>query len=157
MLIAAALITVFGVPAHPLLVHAVVVLTPLAALGALVLAARPAWSRPYGFLVAAGALGGAVSATLAMLTGEQLEAAIDVTPEFAPVIEQHAQFGTLTVWTTWPFAVLAIAAVVADRRAGGAAPRIVAALSAVSGVAAVVLTVLAGHSGADAVWGFVTQ
>jgi hypothetical protein len=148
--------TILDVPAHPLLVHAVVVLVPLAALGAAVLAVRPVWNRPYGPLVAAGALGGAVSATLAKFAGEQLEEALDVTPEFAPVIDQHAQFGNLTVWTTWPFAALAIAAVVADRRARGSVPRIVWVLSAVAGIVAIVFTVLAGHSGAAAVWGNVT-
>lgn len=36
----------FGLPAHPLLVHLPVVMVPLAAIGALVLAIRPRfWSR----------------------------------------------------------------------------------------------------------------
>lgn len=151
------LITVAGVPVHPLLVHAVVVLIPLSALGAVALAVRPAWNRPYGLLVAAGALSGAVAATLAKVAGEQLQAAIGVTAEFAPVIAQHASFGLFTVLAAWPFAVLAIGAVVLDRRTSGSVVRIVGALSAVAGVVAIVATVLAGHSGSDAVWGYVTE
>lgn len=149
--------TVAGVPAHPLLVHAVVVLIPLSALGAVALALRPAWSRPYGPLVAAGALAGAVVATLAKLAGDQLETVVDVTEEFVPVIAQHERFGLFTVVAAWPFAVCTVAAAVLDRRTGGpAVRRVVPGLAAVSGLAALAVTVLAGHTGADAVWGSVT-
>jgi hypothetical protein len=169
----AAMFTVSGVPAHPLLVHAVVVLIPLAALGAVAVAVRPVWARPYGLLVAAGALGGAVSAVLARIAGEQLEDAIEITPSFEPVIDQHERFGTLVVITAWPFALLAIAAFVLARRGSGAsrhgtarhadhdrdvltrpgrATRVVAALAALAGLVATGATVLAGHSGGAAVW-----
>ncbi|HVL82962.1 MAG TPA: DUF2231 domain-containing protein [Pseudonocardia sp.] len=151
------MVTVAGIPAHPLLVHAVVVLIPLAAAGAAALAVRPAWNRPYGPLVAAAALAGAVSATLAKFAGDQLEAALDVTAAFAPVIAEHGRLGLFTVVAAWPFAVLAIGAALLDRRGTGPAPRVGWALSAVAGLVAVVLTVLAGHSGSAAVWGFVTQ
>jgi hypothetical protein len=160
------LVLVAGVPAHPLLVHAVVVLLPLAALGAVAVAVRPAWSRPYGPLVAAAALGGAVSATLARTTGLQLESAIGVTPEFAPVVDAHEQLGTWVLWVSWPFAALAVATVVlalrttrAEGGGGGTATatrtttRLLGAVTAAVGVAVVVLVVLAGHSGAAAVWG----
>ena len=161
------LVLVAGVPAHPLLVHAVVVLLPLAALGAVAVAVRPAWSRPYGPLVAAAALGGALSATLARTTGLQLEGAIGVTPEFAPVVDAHEQLGTWVLWVSWPFAALAVATVVLAFRTtraqggggGGTATatrtttRVVGAVTAAVGVAIVVLVVLAGHSGAAAVWG----
>lgn len=132
-----------------------VVLIPLAALGAVALAVRPAWNRPYGLLVAAVALAGAVSATLAKFAGDQLEAAIDVTAAFAPVIAQHGRFGLYTAVATWPFAVLAIGAFVLDRRASGPVPRVAGVLSAVAGIVAIVFTVLAGHSGSAAVWGAV--
>ncbi|GAA3244206.1 hypothetical protein GCM10017691_49980 [Pseudonocardia petroleophila] len=144
------MLSVAGVPAHPLLVHAVVVLLPLAALGAVAVAVRPAWARPYGPLVAAGALAGAVTALLARVAGEQLEDAIEITPGFEPVIEQHERFGTFTVFAAWPFAVLAVAAFLLARRDRG---RIAWALAAVAGGVAVVAVVLAGHSGAAAVWG----
>jgi hypothetical protein len=172
------LVTVAGIPAHPLLVHAVVVLIPLATLGALAVAVRPSWGRPYGPLVAAGALAGAVAATLARLAGDQLEAALDVTPSFEPVIAQHGRLGLYTVIASWPFAVLATAAAVlarrvtsvpaglsADVRPGaartGTAARVTAVLAAVltalAGIVALVFTVLAGHTGSVAVWGHVTQ
>ncbi|MEV4388804.1 DUF2231 domain-containing protein, partial [Micromonospora sp. NPDC049580] len=43
--------TVNGLPLHPLVVHAVVVLLPLAALGVAALAVRPSWRGRYGGLV----------------------------------------------------------------------------------------------------------
>ncbi len=42
-----------GIPVHPLVVHAVVVLLPLALLGTIAIAVKPAWRRPYGPLVVA--------------------------------------------------------------------------------------------------------
>ena len=163
------LITVGGVPAHPLLVHAVVVLLPLAALGAVLVAVRPSWIRTYGLIVALLALAGAVSAWLAAFAGNQLAAAI-VTPSFQPVIDQHASFGTLTTYIGSAFAVLAIVTWVLDRRStavpvgshrAGAvataptstATRVLAGVTALLGIATVAVTVLAGHSGASAVWG----
>jgi hypothetical protein len=41
-----------GLPLHPLVVHAVVVLLPLSVVGAIVVALRPAWRQTYGWLVA---------------------------------------------------------------------------------------------------------
>jgi hypothetical protein len=40
-----------GLPVHPLVVHLVVVLLPLAAIGTIAIAVRPVWRRPYGALV----------------------------------------------------------------------------------------------------------
>ena len=148
--------TVGGLPAHPLLVHAVVVLLPLAALGALVLSVRPSWSRPYGPLVAAAALGGAVAATLAKFAGDQLAAAIEITPGFQPVIDEHGRLGLYAVVAAWPFALLTVLAAVLGRRPRPAG-RIAGMLAALSGVAAVVTTVVAGHSGSAAVWGSVLE
>jgi hypothetical protein len=147
--------TVGGLPVHPLLVHAVVVLLPLTALGAGLVAVRPSWSRPYGPLVAAGALAGAVAATLAKLAGDRLAAAIEITPGFQPVIDAHGRLGLYVVLAAWPFAALALLATVLGRRPSGPAARVAGVLAAVAGVAAVVTTVLAGHSGSSAVWGAV--
>ena len=45
--------TINGMPLHPLVVHGVVVLLPLAALGTIAIAVRPVWRRTYGHLVVA--------------------------------------------------------------------------------------------------------
>lgn len=151
------LTTIAGLPAHPLLVHGVVVLLPLAAFGALALALRSRWSRTYGPTVAGLALVGAVLATLAQQSGNGLVEALTIPPELEDQIDDHGRFGLYTVVASWPFAVLALATALVGRRDNSATTRIVAALSALAGVVAVVVTVLAGHSGASAVWGFVAR
>lgn len=133
-----------------------VVLIPLAALGSLALAVRPSWSRPYGLLVAAVAVAGAIAATLAMIAGNQLEMALDITPGFVPVIARHGELGQFTAIAAWPFAVLSVLSTVLGRRSSSAGARTVGVLSAIAGIIAVVLTVLAGHTGSSAVWGHVT-
>ncbi|HSU11443.1 MAG TPA: DUF2231 domain-containing protein, partial [Pseudonocardia sp.] len=45
------MLTVDGIPAHPLVVHAVVVLLPLAAVATLLVVARPVWRRQLGVWV----------------------------------------------------------------------------------------------------------
>src|SRR4051794_32764339 len=65
--------TIFGLPAHPLIVHAVVVLVPLAALSGLVVAVWPAARARYAPLALAIATLALISVPLATHTGEQLE------------------------------------------------------------------------------------
>ena len=66
------MLTVDGIPAHPLVVHAVVVLLPLAAVGTLLVAARPLWRRQLGVWVLLLALAGTAAVPVAQQTGEQL-------------------------------------------------------------------------------------
>src|SRR4051794_5298593 len=66
--------TIFGLPAHPLVVHAVVVLVPLAALSGLVVAVWPAARARYAPLALGVATLALISVPLATHTGEQLEA-----------------------------------------------------------------------------------
>lgn len=65
--------TIFGLPAHPLVVHAVVVLVPLSALSGLVVAVWPAARRRYAPLALGVATLALISVPLATHTGEQLE------------------------------------------------------------------------------------
>jgi len=43
--------TINGIPVHPLVVHAVVVLLPLAVFGAFAIVVGPGWRKQYGVLV----------------------------------------------------------------------------------------------------------
>jgi uncharacterized membrane protein len=65
--------TVFGLPAHPLLVHLPVVLLPLAGLIAIVFAFKPAWLDRFGWGLVAIAGVGAFGGILAAGSGEGLE------------------------------------------------------------------------------------
>ena len=77
-----------GLPIHPLVVHAFVVLLPLACLGTIALVVRPAWRRPYGLLVVAVAALSAVLIPVATSSGEALESHVGEPGAHAELGEQ---------------------------------------------------------------------
>jgi uncharacterized membrane protein len=147
--------TIFGLPAHPLIVHAVVVLVPLAALSALAVAVWPAARDRYAPVALVLATLALVSVPLATHTGEQLE------PHVRPsaFVEHHTAMadGLLPfVGLLW----LALAVLVAARRLDALRrvnwSRYLAGAAAVVAVAAAVASgiqvVRIGDSGARAAW-----
>jgi len=146
-----------GLPLHPLVVHAVVVLVPLATLGALLVAARPRWSRAYGPLVAAAAVIAAAAAFVAREAGEALERTLREAGDPLEGIEDHGRWGLYVFVLGLVFAVVTVASVVLARRAGPETriARVAAWLAVALGVAATAFTYLAGESGAESVWGYV--
>jgi uncharacterized membrane protein len=155
--------TVFGLPVHPLVVHAVVVLTPAAALGVLAIALRPSWRPRYGPLVIGITAVATLLTPIATQSGESLS-------ERVGEPEEHAELGDTLVFFMLPLLALAIALWWLDRRdraasaasmssAGVAtqvgastATRVVAVLAVVAAVAAGVQIARIGHSGAEATW-----
>jgi uncharacterized membrane protein len=143
-----------GLPVHPLVVHAVVVLLPLAVLGTVAIAVRPAWRRRYGHLVVACAAVATALIPLATSSGEALERRVG-----GPGI--HAQLGDQLIWVAVPLLVLALVLVVLDRRrttAAGSSARsgpvtAVAVLAVVAALACGVQVYRVGDSGARAAWG----
>ncbi len=140
--------SVFGLPTHILVVHAAVVLLPLASVGAVVMAVRSDWSRRFGPVVVAVAAVGLVSAFLARRSGEEFSRRVG-TPQ------PHAELGEVLPWIALAFFVLTLALWLLDRRTSGRRSTAVAVL-AVLVVAAAALTTLwtirVGHSGSEAVW-----
>ena len=138
---------VLGLPLHPLVVHAAVVLVPLVTLGMVVAAARSTWAErlrlPLGVLsvVAAGA------AVAARWSGQQLLAHVPGSAELA----EHVDVADLLAWFVAGFAVLVVAW--AQLSARGNAPRWLGWLAAATGLVVTAWTVLAGHTGATSVWG----
>ena len=142
-----------GLPVHPLVVHAAVVLIPLSALGLLLMVFWPRFSRSLGWLVSLGAAVAAVAAFVAKESGEALEGRVGE-PGF-----DHAELGDLMPI----FAVVLLIATVGlwllDRSApaDGPSPRrglriaaaVVAALVAVGNL---VWVYRVGDSGAKSVW-----
>jgi uncharacterized membrane protein len=149
-----------GVPLHPLVVHAVVVLGPLAALTGLVYAAVPSWRWLLRWPLVVLALVVAVTALVAVAAGEDLLAA---RPELAPIVVDHQQDGELLRNVALGYVVVAGLAAWAlggtSALASGRGAREtrlgipVAVLLAVGAVALLVSVYLAGDSGATAVWG----
>lgn len=67
---------VFGLPAHPLLVHAAVVLVPLAAIALIATGWRETWRKMYLLPITLLAVGGAGFAFLAKESGEPLQESV---------------------------------------------------------------------------------
>lgn len=146
-----------GLPLHPLVVHAVVVLVPLSTLGALLVALRPRWAPAYAPLVAVGAVAGALSAFVAARAGNALEAELGYSGDALTLLMEHGRWGTYVVNLGAGFALAAVAAVVLGSRLGAGTrwPRVASWVAVALGVAATVFTFLAGETGAESVWGFV--
>jgi hypothetical protein len=143
--------TVFGLPVHPLVVHATVVTIPLAALLLIATVLVPrlrAWAGPLPLLLALGAL---VLAPLSTTSGENLERAIGT----SKAIDEHAALGEMVVWWCLGLVVVAAASWLLGRLGTTATALTVAVALAgvVVGVGATVQVALTGHSGAQAVWG----
>ncbi|MHA6512896.1 DUF2231 domain-containing protein [Tessaracoccus sp. Z1128] len=140
--------TVLGLPLHPLIVHAVVVLLPLAALGVIALVVVPRWRPRFALPLLAILAAGAGSAVVAMPAGNALA-------EQVGLPAAHQRWGTALAFTSVAYLVIAGGWLWWVRRdtdeptaARTATGWVAAALSAV----VTGLTVLAGHSGATAVW-----
>jgi uncharacterized membrane protein len=143
-----------GLPVHPLVVHAVVVLLPLAILGTILIAARRPWRATYGPLVVLIAGAATVLMPVATSSGEALEKRVGDPG-------RHAQLGDQLIWFTIPLLVTVVALVVLDRLdrrrdSRNARRRLTSAVAVVAVVAAVasgVQVYRVGDSGARAAWG----
>lgn len=149
-----------GLPLHPLVVHAVVVLGPLAALTGLAYAFVPRWRWLLRWPLVVLAVVTAVATLVAVAAGEDLLAA---RPELAPIVEDHEEAGETLRIAALAFVVVAglgawalggtsaLASGKGARETRFAVPVMV--LLAVASVALLVTLYLAGDSGARAVWG----
>ena len=102
--------TINGLPIHPLVVHAVVVLVPLAVLGTIVIAVVPKWRAPYGLFVVGAAAVATVLCPVATSSGEALEGHVG-DPGY-----DHAELGEQLVWFVLPVLVLSAVLVWLARR-----------------------------------------
>jgi len=155
--------TVFGLPTHPLIVHAVVVFVPLTALAAMALTAIPRWRTRYGVLAALAALTSIGSVFVAQESGERLEDRV-LSTEDAPfeLVLAHTALGEdLLPWVlvlSIPLLVLIGLAFWASRRAMDRPSWVnlagwgIGAISIVGAVVSLIYVIRIGHSGSEAVW-----
>lgn len=135
-----------GLPWHPLVVHAVVILVPLSALALLAAIAVPKWRRPGQWFALTGLIIGGIGTYVAKLSGDSLSAAVGL-----PVF--HAEWGNNMVALV--AALIAVTGLwIFLEHLGGRRllERVTAGLAALLGVATVGMTYVVGHSGAEAVW-----
>lgn len=140
--------TIGGLPVHALVVHAVVVLGPLAALLLVAYAARPGWRAGLRWPTLGLAAVAAVSAVVATSSGESLENRVG-DPAY-----DHAEKGDLAAVSI--YVLLGAAVLIAFFLAR---PGMATRFGAASLVLALAVTAFswfavfnAGHSGASSVW-----
>ena len=151
--------TVFGLPLHILVNHAPVVLVPLSALGAVVLALLPRgraavrWPLLFVLTVTLVSVPVTTRSGQALLTRLVREGSLGGAA--LEKVQRHQQFGELLFWPVLALWLLVVGLVVLDRR-GRSAPKgavpALAALTVVAATAATVVVVLTGHLGSEAVW-----
>jgi hypothetical protein len=149
--------TIFGIPAHPLYVHAAVVFIPLLALFAVLYAVVPGWRPKIGWTVAVLAVIAPISALFAKLAGDKFFAGRF--PDGAPPnVLQHRHYGTITFWVTLGLAFAAALLLLVHHwevKEGLPPWASVGSRLLALGVAAFAVYYVArtGDSGAAAVWG----
>jgi uncharacterized membrane protein len=152
---------ILGLPAHPLIIHAAVVFTPLLVLLGIAYAVLPAFRRrlDWALVLTAIAAPGAVFA--AKESGEELERRL-FKGQIPQSVLDHSSFANPLFFTTLGLGVVSLVLVYVTRprrEPGPAATGSARALSVVLSVLTVVLALVvayyvfrAGDSGARAVW-----
>jgi hypothetical protein len=152
-----------GLPLHPLVVHAVVVLVPTTALVGLAYALVPRWRWLLRWPLLAVSVVAAGASVLAASSGQSL---VESRPGLEALVDQHRSYGqqlrnlalayvaatALGAWVLGGTSALASGAGARETR-GSALGWLAVTLLVAGGVALLVVAFLAGESGARAVWG----
>ena len=140
-----------GLPIHPLINHGVAVLVPLAAIGALLVIFIPKFRLNYSPLVLVTVLLATVSAFIATQSGEALS-------ERVGLPNAHATQGERLSYVVLVFAILFsiwFALEKSERtreRVANLGKRVLKVVIPITAISSFVLTILVGHSGAQATW-----
>jgi hypothetical protein len=150
----------FGLPAHALMVHAAVVLVPLAVGIFVVTGWKEAWRARYALSAAVIAVGGAAFAFLAKQSGDPLKHSIRRAAEQAGVTAnfgEHPEQGDTAFVFAALFALATIAVWAINRyrekyHVPDWAPSASYAIALIPALLALLTMIQAGHSGAQLVW-----
>lgn len=147
------------IPLHPLVVHAVVVLVPLAFVGIVAALLSRQWRGPVPVSIAAMAVAGAVFAFIAVQSGSALEDEVEDRAEAQGQeleVDDHENAGKTARMLSIVFAVAAVSAAVAHYTWPRASERryelAMLGVTALVGIAATGSVVLAGDTGGKLVW-----
>ena len=150
-----------GLPLHPLLVHAVVILVPLGALSAILFAVLPGWRWLLRWPTLLFAVGAVVIVRIAVISGNDLrhDRKLD-----SPLIDKHMDWASRLEWSVWVYAVIAVVACWVlphvtplkdreDRESPmGSLTTAATILLPISAAVVLVFAVITGEAGAQAVW-----
>ncbi len=154
----------FGVPLHPLAVHAPVVLLPIAAVVSVVALSRTAWRDRLGWWLAGGVGALVVMLFVAKESGEEVKnQAYGVA-----TIDRHEELGNQTFVITLVWFLVTVGVVARDRMVRGndveamtigpislrrdAVSLTLSAIAAVGAVVATIWLIRTGHLGAEGRW-----
>lgn len=140
--------TVAGLPVHPLIDHLVVVALPTFSLLTIALVFVPKLRKNYGLLTLAGLAVSTVAAFIAKESGEALSMRVGYPTDHANmgenlVLVSAILFGATAVW----FFLLSNPKMISE-----VIVKLVGYVTSLIALAALVMTVLVGHSGAKATW-----
>jgi hypothetical protein len=146
--------SISGLPAHPLLVHIVVIILPLTGAAAILGRLWPRAQRKFTFLTPLGALVGLIAVPITISAGQSLASTL---PEIRPVLAQHITHASRVLPLTIALFVLTTAQW-AYLQFGRKPPKrwltvVLAVLVVAVSVATVAQVVLTGDAGSRAVWG----
>jgi uncharacterized membrane protein len=145
-----------GLPAHVLLVHAIVVLAPLTAVLEILCGIFPPVRRRLVWLVLVLAL---ITAGLTPITANAGEWLISLRRDVPAILQTHADRGDKMLYFSIALAVVAIVLAILHVREGRAEKRRVGANVAVAilalavGVSTTIWVYMVGDAGAQSVWG----
>ena len=140
-----------GLPLHPLVVHAAVVFTPLAALTALGYTLVTRWRERLRWPMVVLALVATGAVVAAFLSGGSF---LENRPELSqkPLVQTHEERAELLLWLTLAFGAVATLTGGLHRRTTGGLHLGLRLLLALAGAAVLVQVVLTGDAGSRAVW-----
>ena len=137
--------TIAGLPIHPLVVHFAVVLLPLATLGVILTIFFPKLRARYLGLSVLGVFFGTGAAFVAKESGEALSERIGLPA-------RHADLGSKLFITSALFLLLTLAWYQLNKKKSLERRHLLGVVTSVAGLAVVGLSVITGHTGAEAVW-----
>jgi hypothetical protein len=147
--------SIAGLPLHPLVIHASIVLIPLVAISGLVMSYLPSFSRRYGKVTLVIAIVAQLSLLLAKVTGQALQEILDKD------MGNHAELGEIAPFVTLPMVALIYLRWRLDRSGATVGSAWVRRLTSIALIAAslasIAVIVLVGHSGAESVWGWIDK
>jgi hypothetical protein len=144
-----------GLPLHPLVVHAAVILGPLAALSALAYVGLPRHRDRLRWVTLVMVLLGTAAIWAAYLTGNNFFASSrfdNFSGEALDRIHTHQNYARTLRWITSAFSAVTVLATYLHARTGPTR-MVLGVLVVLGAVFTLVWTVLTGDAGARAVWG----